>query len=89
MKPALLFALLTSLCTVLFVASLITGPAATGPVEALRALLQMSRFSPRYDSGIAGPPVALQKVFYWTIGPIARLLGYRSRYPRFAPNGSR
>ncbi|OWU70663.1 ABC transporter permease [Roseovarius sp. 22II1-1F6A] len=39
MKPALLFALLTSLCVVLFVASLITGPAATGPVEALRALL--------------------------------------------------
>ena len=31
MKPALLFTLLTSLCAVLFVASLITGPAATGP----------------------------------------------------------
>lgn len=55
--------------------------------EAPRALLQMSRFSPRYDSWIAGPPIAAQKALYWVLGPIARALGYRSYYPRFAPYG--
>ena len=51
-----------------------------------RALLQMSRFSPAYDSWLGGPPVALQRALYWVIGPIARLLGYRSYYPRYAPD---
>ncbi|MCZ6485959.1 MAG: hypothetical protein O6826_09700, partial [Acidobacteria bacterium] len=50
-----------------------------------RALLQMSRFSPAYDSWLGGPPVALQRALYWVLGPIARLLGYRSYYPRYAP----
>ena len=50
-----------------------------------RALLQMSRFSPRYDSWLAGPPVLLQRGLYWILGPIARVLGYRSYYARFAP----
>lgn len=50
-----------------------------------RALLQMSRFSPAYDSWLGGPPLALQRAAYWVIGPIARLLGYRSYYSEYAP----
>lgn len=50
-----------------------------------RAILQMSRFSPAYDSWIAGPPVALQKTVYWAVAPIARLLGYRTAYPEYVP----
>jgi mannose-6-phosphate isomerase-like protein (cupin superfamily) len=53
--------------------------------RAPRALLQMSRFSPAYDSWLGGPPVALQRVACWFIGPIARLLGYRTYYPEYAP----
>ena len=50
-----------------------------------RALLQMSRFSPRYDSWPAGPPVMLSRGLFWVVGPWARVLGYRSFYDRFAP----
>ena len=50
-----------------------------------RSLLQMSRFSPRYDSWIGGPPVFLQRGLYWMISPIARGLGYRSYYERYSP----
>ena len=50
-----------------------------------RALLQMSRFSPAYDSWLGGPPVALQRAAYWFIGPIARLLGYRTYYSEYRP----
>ena len=60
------------------------SPANGGP---LRALPQMSRFSPRYDSWLGGPPVPLQRGVYWVLGPIARVLGYRSYYERFAPRG--
>jgi hypothetical protein len=50
-----------------------------------RALFQMSRFSPAYDSWLGGPPVALQRVAFWVVGPIARLLGYRTYYSEYAP----
>jgi mannose-6-phosphate isomerase-like protein (cupin superfamily) len=50
-----------------------------------RALLQMSRFSPAYDSWLGGPPVGLQRATFWVIGPIARLLGYRTYYPEYVP----
>jgi mannose-6-phosphate isomerase-like protein (cupin superfamily) len=50
-----------------------------------RALLQMSRFSPRYDSWLAGPPVFMQRALYWVLGPAARVMGYRSYYERYAP----
>lgn len=50
-----------------------------------RALLQMSRFSPAYDSWLGGPPVVLQRAVYWCIGPIARLLGYRTYYAEYGP----
>ena len=50
-----------------------------------RALLQMSRFSPRYDSWLGGPPVFAQRATYWVLGPIARLMGYRSYYERYSP----
>ncbi len=51
------------------------------------ALLQMSRFSPVYDSWLADPPVAVQRLLFQAIGPTARLLGYRTYYPRFKPGG--
>ena len=50
-----------------------------------KALLQMSRFSPVYDSWVADPPVPAQRLLFHTIGPTARLLGYRRHYPRFKP----
>ena len=50
-----------------------------------RALLQMSRFSPRYDSWLGGPPLFLQRATYWVLGPVARLMGYRSYYERYSP----
>ena len=50
-----------------------------------RALPQMSRFSPAYDSWLGSPPVLLQRALYWVIGPIARLLGYRTYYSEYAP----
>ena len=51
-----------------------------------KALLQMSRFSPKYDSWLAGPPVFLQKALYFTIAPTARLAGYRTYYEKYKPD---
>lgn len=56
--------------------------------EAPRALLQMSRFSPAYDVWLGGPPVAAQRALYWVLGPVARVLGYRTHYPQYAPAGA-
>ena len=53
--------------------------------QAPNALLQMSRFSPVYDSWAADPPVPVQRLLFRAIGPAARLLGYRTHYPRFKP----
>lgn len=50
-----------------------------------RALLQMSRFSPKYDSWLAAPPLFLQKALYFVIAPTARLLGYRTYYEKYKP----
>jgi quercetin dioxygenase-like cupin family protein len=50
-----------------------------------KALLQMSRFSPKYDSWLANTPVSLQKFVFFVIGPTARLLGYRSYYEKYKP----
>ena len=50
------------------------------------ALLQMSRFSPKYELWLASPPVFLQKAFYFVIGPTARLLGYRTHYEKYKPS---
>jgi quercetin dioxygenase-like cupin family protein len=51
-----------------------------------KALLQMSRFSPKYELWLAGPPVPIQKAFYFVMGPTARLLGYRTHYEKYKPN---
>jgi hypothetical protein len=51
-----------------------------------KVLLQMSRFSPKYDSWLASPPVPLQKAFFFVIGPTARLLGYRTHYEKYKPS---
>ena len=52
-----------------------------------KVLLQMSRFSPKYDLWLASPPVALQKVVCFVVGPTARLLGYRTYYEKYKPKG--
>lgn len=52
-----------------------------------KALLQMSRFSTQFDSWLARPPVAVQRVVYFIIGPTARLLGYRAHYDKYRPQG--
>ncbi len=51
-----------------------------------KALLQMSRFSPKYGLWLASPPVPLQKTLYFVIGPTARLLGYRTYYEKYKPS---
>ena len=51
-----------------------------------KALLQMSRFSPKYELWLASPPVPLQKTLYFVIGPTARLLGYRTYYEKYKPS---
>lgn len=48
-------------------------------------ILQMSRFSPAYDSWLAGPPVTLQKALFFAVGPTARLFGYRAHYEKYKP----
>lgn len=50
-----------------------------------KAMLQMSRFAPKYDLWLAGPPVFLQKTLFFVVGPTARLLGYRSFYEKYKP----
>lgn len=50
------------------------------------ALLQMSRFSPKYDSWLASPPIFLQKTLYFAIAPTARLAGYRTYYEKYKPD---
>ncbi len=50
------------------------------------ALLQMLRFSPKYELWLASPPVPLQKAFFFVIGPTARLLGYRTHYEKYKPS---
>ncbi|HEY0457898.1 MAG TPA: cupin domain-containing protein [Pyrinomonadaceae bacterium] len=51
-----------------------------------KAILQMSRFAPKYDSWLAAPPVFLQKALFFVIGPTARLLGYRTFYEKYKPS---
>jgi quercetin dioxygenase-like cupin family protein len=53
--------------------------------QAPKALLQMSRFSPKYELWLANPPVPLQKFMYFLIAPTARLLGYRTHYEKYKP----
>lgn len=50
-----------------------------------KALLQMSRFSPKYDAWLADPPVPAQKALFLVIRPMARLFGYRTHYERYMP----
>jgi hypothetical protein len=51
-----------------------------------KALLQMSRFSPKYELWLARPPVPLQKAFYFVISPMARHFGYRTHYEKYKPS---
>lgn len=51
-----------------------------------KALLQMSRFSPKYGLWLADLPVPLQKALFFVISPTARLLGYRSHYEKYKPS---
>ena len=51
-----------------------------------KALLQMSRFSPKYELWLANPPIPVQKAVSFVIAPTARLLGYRSHYEKYKPS---
>ncbi len=53
--------------------------------RAPKALLQMSRFAPKYDSWLASPPVPAQKALFFLIRPAARLLSYRTHYEKYMP----
>jgi mannose-6-phosphate isomerase-like protein (cupin superfamily) len=53
------------------------------------ALLQMSRFAPKYDSWLAGTPIPVQKTLFFLIRPAARLLGYRTHYEKYMPKSQR
>jgi mannose-6-phosphate isomerase-like protein (cupin superfamily) len=51
-----------------------------------KVMLQIPLFQQNgFDSYIAGPPIAVQKLMGLLISPIARLLGYRSYYPKYQP----
>jgi len=56
--------------------------------QAPKALLQMSRFAPKYDSWLASVPVPAQRALFFIIRPIARLLGYRTHYEKYIPRRS-
>jgi hypothetical protein len=53
--------------------------------HAPKALLQMSRFAPKYDSWLADVPVPAQRTIFFIIRPTARLLGYRTHYEEYIP----
>lgn len=57
-------------------------------MKAPKAILPMSLLQPAgFDSYIAdGPPVIIQKAIGFTVGPLARLLGYKSYYKEFDIN---
>ena len=48
--------------------------------------LQMALFGPRYDIWLARPSPRVQRIQAAVLRPLARLLGYRCYYARFAPN---
>lgn len=51
-----------------------------------KVMMQIPLFQQNgFDSYIAGPPVPVQKFMGLLFSPIARLLGYRSYYPTYAP----
>jgi mannose-6-phosphate isomerase-like protein (cupin superfamily) len=50
-----------------------------------KALLQMSRFAPKYDSWLASIPIPAQRALFFIVRPAARLLGYRTHYEKYAP----
>lgn len=47
------------------------------------SLLQVAAFIPQYRQYIAGPPVVAQRILFFFLGPIARLLGYRKTFPEY------
>jgi mannose-6-phosphate isomerase-like protein (cupin superfamily) len=48
-------------------------------------LFQKSLFEPLFDAWMPSPPIFVQRMQNALLRPIARLLGYRSYYARFAP----
>lgn len=49
-----------------------------------RMILQMSLLNKYFDSFLAeGPPVFMQKILNFFLRPLARLLGYRTFYPKY------
>ncbi len=65
----------------------IFGLAQDGKTNAkgLPGLLQLSLFAPEFSDVVVftTPPPAVQRILFGTLGPIARLLGYRGSYPQY------
>jgi mannose-6-phosphate isomerase-like protein (cupin superfamily) len=53
------------------------------PATPMRALFQMSFWSPEYDVWMPGPPIVAQRLVFALVRPVAALLGYRPWYARF------
>ena len=49
-----------------------------------KIVFQMAMFNQHFDSYLGeGPPVAVQKILYFTIVPAARLMGFKSYYKKY------
>ncbi len=46
--------------------------------------LQIAVMVPTYDIYLSKPPIPMQKALFTVLGPVARLLGYRSRYQQYS-----
>jgi quercetin dioxygenase-like cupin family protein len=46
--------------------------------------LQIAAMCPEYDIYLSRPPIPIQKALFAVLGPIARLVGYRSSYPQYS-----
>jgi hypothetical protein len=62
------------------------GLANDGRIDAtgMPRFLQIAVLSPACDIYLAQPPVFLQKALFAALGPLARLRGYRPRYPQYS-----
>ncbi len=48
------------------------------------SFMQIAVMVPEYDIYLSKPPIPMQKALFAVLGPIARLIGYRSSYQRYS-----
>jgi hypothetical protein len=56
--------------------------------KGMASLLQLAVMVPAFgdEMRVTSPPWPLLRAMSWVLGPVARLLGYRSEYPQYAPS---